>query len=39
MTEAYPERYPQDDDSAPEPDLPDAAFVTDAEPPQDQPDA
>lgn len=39
MTEPYPERYPQDDDTAPETDLPDSAFTSAAPPPAGGPDA
>lgn len=35
MTEPYPERYPQDDTSEPETDLPDSAFDSDAPPAND----
>jgi hypothetical protein len=39
MTEPYPERYPQDDDSVPEVDVPDDAFDPAAPCPQDDADA
>ena len=39
MTEPYPERDAQDDDTPPEVDLPDQAFTSDAPPPADGPDA